>query len=92
MTKSTIMMGTFWNIRGLNKTGILQCLFDFVRINRLDFVVIQETKKETISNSFLESVSKNFSWNYKLAKGTAGGILVGMNNSGFDILGWQCFQ
>jgi exonuclease III len=45
MTKSTIMMGTFWNIRGLNKTGILQCLFDFVRINRLDFVVIQETKK-----------------------------------------------
>jgi hypothetical protein len=55
-------------------------------------VVIQETKKETISNSFLESVSKNFSWNYKPAKGTAGGILVGMNNSGFDILGWQCFQ
>ena len=39
------MIGALWNIRGLNKEGQLQCITDFVKENRLDFVGFQETKK-----------------------------------------------
>ena len=39
------MIGAFWNIRGLNKAGRLQCVSDFITDNRLDFVGFQETKK-----------------------------------------------
>ena len=39
------MIGAFWNIRDLNKTGRYECLKDFININAIDFVGIQETKK-----------------------------------------------
>jgi hypothetical protein len=39
------MRGAFWNIRGLNKSGRVNYLNDFVRDNRLDFVRIIETKR-----------------------------------------------
>ena len=54
------MIGAFWNIRGLNKEGRLQCLADFVKDNSLDFVGIQETKKETFNESFLSYIHKDF--------------------------------
>jgi hypothetical protein len=38
------MIGGFWNIRGLNKTGRFKCLYEFIRHNKLDYVGIQETK------------------------------------------------
>jgi exonuclease III len=66
------MIGTFWNVRGLNKEGQLQCLTDFVNDNKLDFVGIQETKKESFNESFLKYVLKDFSWQILPAKGTAG--------------------
>jgi exonuclease III len=47
------MIGAFWNIRGLNKPGRLQCISDFINEHRLDFVGIQETKKTSISDAFL---------------------------------------
>jgi exonuclease III len=43
------MIGAFWNVRGLNKEGRLQCLADFVKDNNLDFVGFQKTKKERVS-------------------------------------------
>jgi exonuclease III len=46
------MIGAFWNIRGLNKDGHLHCLADFVKNNSLDFVGLQETKKENFMNLF----------------------------------------
>lgn len=54
------MIGAFWNVRGLNKEGRLQCLTDFVNDNKLDFVGIQETKKESFNESFLKYVHKDF--------------------------------
>jgi exonuclease III len=59
MMESNQIVGGFWNIRGLNKTGRLKCLADFINQNRLDFVGIQETKKASIKDSFLESVNKH---------------------------------
>jgi hypothetical protein len=39
------MIGAFWNSRGLNKTGRMRCVADFIRANKLEFVGFQETKK-----------------------------------------------
>ena len=41
------MIGAFLNIRGLNKTGRVRCLKDLISLNSLDFVGIQETKKNS---------------------------------------------
>jgi exonuclease III len=92
MTKSNQMICVVWNIRGLNKTGRLKCLADFIRNNNLDFVGIQETKKADLQNNFLEAVNKNMSWNFVPAKGTARGILVGFKNSSHELINWQLFQ
>jgi exonuclease III len=80
------MIGAFWNIRGLNKDGRLQCLADFVKNNSLDFVGLQETKKKNFNESFLTYVHKDFNWHMLPAKGTAGGILVGLNDRKFEML------
>jgi hypothetical protein len=56
------MRGAFWNIKGLNKSGRVKCLNDFVRDNRLDFMGILETKKVSFTDSFLDIVSRNFAW------------------------------
>jgi hypothetical protein len=91
MSKTTQMKWTFWNIRGLNKTGRINCLASFIRQNDLDFVGIQESKKASFSNGILESISKNMAWNFIPAKGTAGGILVGFRLSTMEIIAWQDF-
>jgi hypothetical protein len=45
----------------------------------VDFVGIQETKKEDFSPSFLKNLTgpASFCWNFLPARGSAGGILVG---------------
>jgi hypothetical protein len=83
------MIGTFWNIRALNKTGRLKCISEFISLNKLEFVGFQETKKEFLSNNVLNAINKNFSWNYIPAKGSAGGILVGVKQDSLEVLGWQ---
>jgi hypothetical protein len=51
-----------------------------IRENQLDFVGIQETKKEEIPPNFLKNLTSpiRFYWNYLPAKGSTGGILVGV--------------
>jgi len=43
-----LMIGAFWNIRGLNKIGRIECLKDFITTNKLDFIGIQESKKKLL--------------------------------------------
>jgi exonuclease III len=57
-----LMIGAFWNVRGLNKEGRIQCLADFIKDNKLDFVGFQQTKKENFNDSFLSYINKDFSW------------------------------
>lgn len=83
------MIGAFWNIRGLNREGRLQCLTDFVGDNKLNFVGIQETKKEKFEESFLKYINKDFVWQTLPTRGTAGGILVGVNERKFDVIAWK---
>jgi exonuclease III len=40
------MKGIFWNIRGLNKASRGKCLADVIKVNKLDFIGVQETKKK----------------------------------------------
>jgi exonuclease III len=64
-------------------------LTDFVCDNKLDFVGIQETKKEKFEESFLKYINKDFAWYALPAKGTAGGILVGVNERKLDVIAWK---
>lgn len=56
------MIGAFWNVRGLNKEGRLQCITDFVNNNKLDFVGFHETKKVDFEDTYLSHIHKDFSW------------------------------
>jgi exonuclease III len=69
------MKGVFWNIRGLNQPERNLSLGHIIRENRLDFVGIQETKKEVFLPSFLKNLTcpVEFTWNFLPTKGTAGG-------------------
>jgi hypothetical protein len=86
------MIGAFWNVRGLNKSSRLKCVSDFICSNKLDFVALQETKKEIFSVKFLETAGSNFNWHCMPARGTAGGLLIGLNQIEFDIIAWQYFK
>jgi len=86
------MIGAFWNIRGLNKTGRLECLKDFISNNSLDFVGIQETKKRFFSSILFQLLCGLFDWNFLPASGTAGGVLVGLRTSKFNIISWDIKQ
>lgn len=83
------MIGALWNVRPLNKEGRLQCIADFVKDNKLDFVGLQETKTESFHDSFLTFIHRDFNWQYLMAQGTVGGILVGFNERKFDVLAWK---
>jgi hypothetical protein len=65
---------------------------DFICSNKLDFVALQDTKKENFSVKFIEATSRNFNWYCMLAKGTAGGVLIGLNQVNFDTIAWQYFK
>jgi hypothetical protein len=54
------MKGVFWNIRRLNKASRGKCLADVIKVNKLDFIGVQETKKEIISGEEgLNSIDRN---------------------------------
>jgi exonuclease III len=80
------MIDAFWNIRSLNKSSRLQCISDFIREHRLDFVSFQETKKSNISDTFLQAASKAMDWKTVPAKGATRGILVGVKKTFADIV------
>jgi exonuclease III len=70
------MKEIFWNIRGLNHPRTNLCLGQLIREHRVDFIGVQETKKESFHPSFLKNLTSptEFSWNLLPTKGTAGGF------------------
>jgi exonuclease III len=81
------MRGIFWNIRGLNHHGRNLCLGQLIREHTVDFIGVQETKKESFHPSFLKNLTSptDFSWEILPAKGTAGGILIAVRDSMLSI-------
>jgi exonuclease III len=81
------MKGLIWNIRGLNQPGRKIGLEQAIREHHIDFVGVQETKKEEFISSFLKNLSCPvlFEWFYLPAIGTTGGILVGVREEKFKV-------
>jgi hypothetical protein len=86
------MIGSIWNIRGLNKTDRVKCLSDLVKNHKRDFLGIQETKKASFVDRELNAIDSNMNWNYIPVVGTAGGILLGFRNKIFEVLNWDNSQ
>jgi hypothetical protein len=84
------MIGSIWNIRGFNNpVRVLQAI-EFIQKHKPDFIGFSETKKEDFSPGFLDGLTKSgcFSWNKVPAVGTAGGILLGINEEKFEVVNW----
>ncbi|KAG2617313.1 hypothetical protein PVAP13_3NG179957 [Panicum virgatum] len=64
---------------------------DICKEHNLDFIGIQETKSESFSATYLSSLAgnKHFCWKWLPARGTAGGILMGVDADNFDIVDWS---
>jgi exonuclease III len=88
-----MMKVIFWNVRGLNKPGRKLSLNSLISSNQVDFIGIQETKKEESPLAFLESVSTpvKFVWRVLPAIGTAGGILLGVREESLSVSNFSCF-
>jgi hypothetical protein len=80
------MIGTFWNSRGLNKLGRIRCVSDFIKMNKLEFVGLQETKKAEFNVNTLRLVDRDTNWN---CMPVCRGILVGFKDQSFKILAKQ---
>ena len=80
----------FWNVRGINAPGRKSLIIDTIKRSHPSVVGFQETKKESLSDSFLKSLSgaKNFSWHHLPASGTVGGILMGVDIDVLDVVAW----
>ena len=85
------MIGATWNSRSLARPGRKQAIADFILDHKIEFIGLQETKKETIDSSFLKYIAGNydFNWFSLPAKGTAGGILVGFRSDLFDVISFS---
>ncbi|RVW74124.1 hypothetical protein CK203_052225 [Vitis vinifera] len=67
-----------WNTRGLGSKKKRRVVKDFLRLEKPDVVMIQETKKEECDRRFVGSVwsARNKDWAALLASGASGGILI----------------
>lgn len=88
------MIGLFWNIRGLNKPGKALCVSEILANYKVDFVGLQEIKKENFTDGCLRTIAGSLSltWFYLPAAGTAGGILLGFKEGLFQILGFTSYK
>jgi exonuclease III len=78
------------NVRGLGLPEKRRMLRDFINSNNIDILCLQETKKDSYTSQFLNSISRNFdTWNLIPAIGSAGGLLFGFNSALFNSISWH---
>uniref|UniRef100_A0ACD5X0P5 Uncharacterized protein n=1 Tax=Avena sativa TaxID=4498 RepID=A0ACD5X0P5_AVESA len=85
------MIYASWNIRGVQADGRETTIVDTFNKHKPNIIGFQETKKETISNSYLKILvsSRFFEWRSLPANGSVGGILMGVDLDMFDIISWD---
>jgi hypothetical protein len=64
-------------------------LLILLKITNWTLLVCKKQKKEKFEEFFLSSINSHFEWKVMPAVGAAGGILVGMRSSKFQVLSWQ---
>jgi hypothetical protein len=83
-----MVVALIWNSRGLNRPDKLVRVHDLIRETCPNIIGFSETKKEEFTFIQLQQLDPGgkYSWNWLPAKGTAGGILVGINKDLFDVV------
>jgi exonuclease III len=81
------MRALFWNIRGFGRRGRRTLLKDYLRLHRIDLVLLQETIKQDFTDAELASleVGEKFFWSWLPANGHSGGMLLGVRDSMFEV-------
>jgi exonuclease III len=81
------MKGVFWNCRGLRDLAKHTFLHDVAADNKLDFIALSETNKNSFSTQCLENFSAgaDFIWHWKCPRGLSGGMLMGVNQASFEV-------
>ena len=86
------MSGLFWNPRGLGEYNKRRFIKDAIADHNLDFICIQETKREDFPETWLNNLSGRFTfiWLWEPSRGASGGLLMGVNEEKFDV--GSCFS
>ncbi|XP_071683220.1 uncharacterized protein [Lolium perenne] len=81
------MRALFWNIRGFGRRGRRTLLKEYLRLHRIDLVLLQETIKQDFTDAELTSleVGEKFFWSWLPANGHSGGMLLGVRDSLFEV-------
>ncbi|KAI4990490.1 hypothetical protein ZWY2020_038853 [Hordeum vulgare] len=75
-----------WNIRGFGLSGRRRQLIEYVRQEAIDIVGLQETIRQDFSIHELQRLSHHqFAWQWLLAAGHSGGILLGVREDAFSV-------
>ena len=81
------MKGVFWNCRGPQDLAKHTFLHDVAEDNKLDFIALSETNKNSFSTQCLENfcAETDFVWHWQSPRGMSGGMLMGINQGCFEI-------
>jgi hypothetical protein len=81
------MKHMFWNVRGLGTAHRRGLILNHVIQENLDIVGIQVTIKQEFSDHELKDMSStvDFAWNWILARGHSGGLLLGIKVESFEV-------
>jgi exonuclease III len=84
------MRAGFYNIRDYGRPARRTQIKEFITRQHLDFVALQETMKSSFSPADLRVIDplSKFAWHHSLVMGHSGGMLLGVNEDSFDVLGW----
>ena len=83
------MIGSIWNCRSIGKKGMAACHTGMVKDHNLDFICLQETMKKEYKASFFRKIDPGgiFFWKWISSVGKSGGILCGVKQDTFGVLG-----
>jgi hypothetical protein len=77
------MKGFIWNSDGFRDPAKRSLIKETVKEQKLDFIVISETRRPSFSAPFLTNlaIGMDYSWFCLPPRGRSGGILAGINNA-----------
>jgi len=81
------MKGLFWNCRGLRDLAKHTFLHDVAEDNRLDFIALSETNRNSFSTQYLEifCAGADYVWHWRCPRGMSGEMLMGINQEYFEL-------
>jgi hypothetical protein len=85
--KIVLMKGVFWNCRGLRDLTKHTFLLDVAQNNKLDFIALSETNKNSFSTQCRENfcAEADFVWHWRCPRGMSRGMLMGINQECFEV-------